>query len=91
MATASRWSRPRCNLRAPLSLLEPRVRALSDARLAEIIGRGYGLMPPFANALPYDERFATVAYVRALEVAQGIDVALLPASSVTAELTREAP
>jgi mono/diheme cytochrome c family protein len=77
-------------LRAPPSLLEPRIRALSDEQLGEIIGRGYGLMPPFANALPDDERLATVAYVRALEVAQGIDVALLPAAMAD-DLPREVP
>ncbi len=77
-------------LRRPPSLLDPAIRALSDAQLAEVIGRGYGLMPPYANELPFDDRWATVAYVRALEVAGGVDVKLLPAA-VLAELTREAP
>ncbi len=77
-------------LRRPPSLLEPRIRALSDAQLVEIIGRGYGLMPPYANELAYEDRVATVAYLRALEVAEGIDVALLP-EPVLADLSREAP
>lgn len=77
-------------LRKPASLLDARVRALSDAQLEGVIARGYGLMPPFADALPYDERTATVAYVRALEVAQGVDVTLLP-PAVAATLAREAP
>jgi mono/diheme cytochrome c family protein len=77
-------------LRLPPSLLEPSVRALSDEQLSEIIARGYGLMPPYANALPEEDRWATVAYVRALQIAQGVDVKVLPAQLV-ADLTREAP
>ncbi len=77
-------------LRRPPSLLEARIRALSDEQLSEVIARGYGLMPPFANALPEEERWATVAYVRALQIAQGVDVKVLPAPLV-ADLTREAP
>jgi mono/diheme cytochrome c family protein len=77
-------------LRLPPSLLEPRIRALSDEQLSEVIARGYGLMPPYANALPEEDRWATVAYVRALQIAQGVDVKLLPAPLV-ADLTRESP
>jgi mono/diheme cytochrome c family protein len=77
-------------IRRPPSLLEPRIRAMSDDRLYEVIARGYGLMPSYANELPIEDGFATVAYVRALQVAQGVDVAVLPASDV-AELARVAP
>lgn len=77
-------------LRPPPSLLDAKVRGLTDEQLSEIIGRGYGLMPPFANALPYEDRFATVAYVRALEVAQRVDIADLPAP-LAADLAREVP
>jgi mono/diheme cytochrome c family protein len=77
-------------LRRPTSVLEPRIRALSDEQLNEVIARGYGLMPAYENELPYVERVATVAYVRALQVAQGVDVKDLP-TSVAAELAREAP
>jgi len=77
-------------MRRPPSLLELRVRALSDEQLSEVIARGYGLMPPFANALPEDDRFATVSYVRALQIAQGVSVASLPAP-LAADVAREAP
>ncbi len=77
-------------LRPPPSLLEPRLRALSDEQISEVIARGYGLMPPFANALPEDERFATVSYVRALQIAQGVSVVALPAA-LAADVAREAP
>lgn len=74
----------------PPSLLVPRFRTLSDAELGAIVERGYGLMPPYANELPGDDVWATVAYVRALQLAQGADVTRLPAPLV-AELLREAP
>jgi mono/diheme cytochrome c family protein len=77
-------------LRRPPSLAEPRLRALSDEQIAAVIAGGYGLMPSYANPLPGDDRWAVVAYVRALQVAQGVQVAWLP-GDVVAELTREAP
>lgn len=77
-------------LRPPPSLLEPRIRGLSDEQIEEVIARGYGLMPPFAYALDEDDRFATVAYVRALEIAQGVNVAVLP-PAVASKLAQEAP
>jgi mono/diheme cytochrome c family protein len=77
-------------LRPPPSLLEPRVRSLSDAQLCEVIERGYGLMPPFAGELTPDARWATASYVRALEIAQGVDVTLLP-PSIALDVEREAP
>jgi mono/diheme cytochrome c family protein len=76
-------------LRLPTSVLEPRVRSLSDEQLREVIERGYGLMPAYANELTPDERWATVAYVRALEIAQGVDVTILP-PQVALDLRREA-
>jgi hypothetical protein len=77
-------------LRRPPSLLEPRIRALSDAQLSEVIARGYGLMASYENELPEEDRAATVAYVRALQIAQGVQVRLLPAP-LAASLAREAP
>jgi mono/diheme cytochrome c family protein len=77
-------------LRRPTSVLEPRVRALSDDQIGEIIERGYGLMPPYANELTLDDRWATVAYVRALEIAQGVDVMILP-PGLALDVRREAP
>ena len=76
-------------LAPPRSLLEPRVRKLSDAQIGEVIARGYGLMASYENELPPDDRCATVAYVRALEVAQGTDVSLLP-PTLAAALREEA-
>ena len=77
-------------LRPPPSLLEPRVRGLSDEQVHQIIEHGYGLMPSYAGFLTRDERWAVVGYTRALETAQAVDAKTLPAS-VRSELAKEAP
>jgi len=40
---------------------------------------GYGLMPSFSGEIPTDERWAVVAYVRALQLSQNTPVNSLPA------------
>src|SRR6185312_9155561 len=65
-------------LRRPPSLLEGRLRALSDDQVHEIVDHGYGMMPPYAGLLSFEETWAVVSYVRALQLAQGVDVATLP-------------
>lgn len=64
--------------RRPPSLLHPLVRAFPDGRIYEVIARGYGLMPAYANQLSLEERWATVAWVRVLERAGGARAEELP-------------
>ena len=65
-------------LRRPPSLHEERIRALPPGRMYQVIRTGYGLMPPYAAQLTVEERWAIVAYVRALQLSQGVEVARLP-------------
>lgn len=66
-------------LRKPPSLLDPRIRALPVGRIFDVISRGYGLMPSYAHQLPPNDRWAVVAYVRALQLrAGGMPLAALP-------------
>ena len=65
-------------LRKPPSLHEPRLRALSGERLFQIIGQGYGLMPGYATVLAPHERWAVVAYVRALQLSRAARLDELP-------------
>ena len=58
--------------------MEARLRALSDEQIHEIVDHGYGLMPPNVGQMTYEERWAVVSYVRALQIAQGVRVADLP-------------
>ena len=66
-------------LRKPPSLLEDLVRAFPPGRIFQVISLGYGLMPSYAAELPINDRWAIVAYLRALQFSQGAELAALPA------------
>jgi mono/diheme cytochrome c family protein len=65
-------------LRRPPSLLHPTARAFPPGRLFQVVSRGYGLMPSYDEALSVEDRWAVVAYVRALQLAQGVPLDALP-------------
>ncbi len=76
------------NLRRPPSLVDPRARSLPDGRIHQVIDVGYGLMRSYAEDLPTpEERWATVAYLRALQLSQGTGV---PLESLSPEERRRA-
>jgi mono/diheme cytochrome c family protein len=77
-------------LRAPPSLHEARIAALSEARTYEIVTRGYGVMPGYAWQLSEEDRWAVVHYLRALRISQSVRVADLPAP-MQRELAEDAP
>ena len=59
-------------LAAPPSLHEPRLRAATAESIYRTITEGYGLMPRYSTMLDVRERWATVAYVRALQLSQNL-------------------
>jgi mono/diheme cytochrome c family protein len=63
---------------APPSYHEERLRDAPDGHLFDVITRGYGAMLPFADRLTTDERWAVVAYVRALQRSQRVAWSELP-------------
>jgi mono/diheme cytochrome c family protein len=66
-------------LRKPPSLQDDEIHAYPVGRLYEIVRFGYGLMPPYAPELAtYDDRWALVAYVKALQWSRRANVAELP-------------
>ena len=73
------------SLRRPPSLHQ--YRDLTDGYLYQVITQGFGLMPSYASVLPVEDRWAVVAYVRALQLSQHFPAAELPASE-RGELTR---
>jgi mono/diheme cytochrome c family protein len=77
-------------VRRPTSLHEPYVRALPPGRIYQVIRTGYGVMPPYGPWLTVEERWGIVAYVRALQLSQQVEVATLPADvrSALEEATR---
>ncbi|MFZ5468901.1 MAG: c-type cytochrome [Myxococcota bacterium] len=62
-------------LRPPPSLLSLRERP--DGHFFRVISSGYGLMPRF-DRLSVEERWAVVAYVRALQLSQAAPLAMAP-------------
>jgi mono/diheme cytochrome c family protein len=77
-------------LRRPRNLLDADVRSYVPGRVFQAIREGYGLMPSYSVQLSVRETWGVVAYVRALQLAQGARVAALP-GDVRAQLAREAP
>jgi mono/diheme cytochrome c family protein len=66
--------------RRPPSLHLASTRAYPPGRLYAIVKDGYGLMPAYASMLDVEERWAIVAYVRALWLSRAASVATLPSS-----------
>lgn len=67
-------------LRKPPSLHEPRLVALTPEELHRVVAEGYGLMPSYRSHLAPIDRWAVVAYVRALQLSQRIPIVALPAN-----------
>ncbi|HUK66480.1 MAG TPA: cytochrome c [Anaeromyxobacteraceae bacterium] len=76
------------SLRPPPSLL---ARAgQPDGWYFQVMSEGFGLMPSYASVLSYEDRWAIVAYLRALQVSQSAKFADLPPAE-RAQLERENP
>jgi mono/diheme cytochrome c family protein len=65
-------------LRRPPSLHEPRLRDAPSGHLFRVVTEGYGLMPSYDAALSLRDRWAIVAFVRALQLSQNVPLAELP-------------
>lgn len=63
---------------APPSFHAERLRGADDRHLFDVIGQGYGVMYPFADRIAAPDRWAIVAYVRALQLSRHARVADLP-------------
>ena len=77
-------------VRRPPSLHDDRYRAYPVGEIYQVIHEGFGVMPSYADVLDLDDRWAVVAYVRALQLSQHAPVATLP-DGVRRDLEREAP
>lgn len=67
------------DLRRPPRIAGPGKQPRTAGRIYEIIDRGYGLMRSYAEDLPTaEERWSVVAYLGALDLSQGADLAQLP-------------
>ncbi len=66
----------------PASLHDPRLRALPDGYFFQAITNGFGVMPSYAGQVPARDRWAIVAYIRALQLSQSAALAELDAADV---------
>lgn len=62
----------------PTSYHQQRLRAMPDGYFFDVITRGFGQMPSYASQVPVEDRWAIVAYVRALQLSQNAQLAALP-------------
>jgi hypothetical protein len=69
---------------APPSYHIPRLREAPVGRLFAVISEGYGSMPSYAGQIPVRDRWAIVAYVRALQLSQHF-----PTDQLTPEMRQE--
>ena len=62
----------------PPSFHQARLRDAPDRHLFDVITQGYGVMVPYADRVTPEDRWAIVAYIRALQLSQDSPVAALP-------------
>jgi mono/diheme cytochrome c family protein len=55
---------------APPTLHQPRLREAPPGHYFEVITKGLGVMYPYASRVPPADRWAIVAYIRALQLSQ---------------------
>ena len=67
----------------PPSYHDDRIRALSDGQIFDVISHGFNTMPSYASQIPPDDRWAIVAYVRALQRSQRTSIADVPSDIIT--------
>jgi mono/diheme cytochrome c family protein len=69
----------RRGFRRPTSFHDPRLRAQPDGYIFDVVTKGFGAMPDYAAQVPVSDRWAVVAYIRALQLSQNATVADVPA------------
>lgn len=67
-------------LQPPPALVSDAIRSVPDGHIFSVITEGYGFMPSYAAELSIHDRWAVVAYVRALQLAQRAPLDSLPDS-----------
>lgn len=68
----------RRGLRPPPSYLIDRLREAPIGHFFDVMTNGFGAMPDYATQVPPEDRWAIAAYIRALQLSQGVNVADLP-------------
>lgn len=64
----------------PPSYHEPRLLQAPDRHFYEVIGQGYGVMYPYGDRVAEADRWAIVAYIRALQLSRAVPAQQLSAA-----------
>jgi mono/diheme cytochrome c family protein len=74
----------------PPSYHDERLREAPDEHFFDVMTRGYGAMYSYASRVPAEDRWAIVAYIRALQLSRHATLDLLP-PEMRERLSAEAP
>jgi len=66
----------------PTSFHDPDLRAEPTGYYFTVITNGTRVMPSYASRIPPEDRWAIIAYIRALQLSQNVDAAQLPAEEL---------
>jgi len=66
----------------PPSYHQERLRTVALGHFYDVITNGFGRMPDYAMQVPPHERWAIIAYIRALQLSQNAQIADVPADQV---------
>lgn len=69
---------PARGFRRPPSFHTDALRARPTGHLFDVMTNGFGSMPPYGSMIPPRDRWAIVAYIRALQISQNATAADLP-------------
>jgi mono/diheme cytochrome c family protein len=64
--------------RRPASFHDERLRTIAAGHFFDVITRGFGAMPDYATQIPVEDRWAIVAYVRAIQRSHQSTLANVP-------------
>jgi hypothetical protein len=66
--------------RKPPSFHTDKLRTATTGHFFDVMTNGFGAMPPYKTMIPAQDRWAIVAYIRALQLSQNASVADVPAA-----------
>ncbi|HEV7769024.1 MAG TPA: cytochrome c [Thermoanaerobaculia bacterium] len=69
---------PSRGYRKPPSFHTETLRAQTTGHLFDVMTNGFGAMPPYGSMIPTRDRWAIIAYIRALQLSQNATVDLVP-------------
>jgi len=69
-------------MRQPTSFHDPDLRAEPPGYYFDLISRGTRVMPAYGSRIQVEDRWAIVAYIRALQLSQNADLSTVPADEI---------